>query len=185
MSKRVLVSLGVAACFLLGMAVMAIAEGDDAAAPAKTATKEHAYVGSPKCKMCHTGAAKGDIYQIWEKSKHAQAFANLPDDNKTNATCLACHTTGYGKTGGYDPKAESTAGLEGVGCEACHGPGADYKGMTVMKDLAKAKEAGLIIPDATTCKGCHEGKVPEGHKALPKFDFAASYKLIEHHGPEK
>jgi hypothetical protein len=175
--------MAAAGLFVLGTAHVAAAQDE----PAKEAKKEvvHEYVGVTACKMCHSGAAKGAIYESWEKTKHAQSFASLPDDKKTDATCLACHTTGYGKPGGYDPKSETAEKLASVECEACHGPGKDYKAMSVMKDAAKAKEAGLIMPDASTCKGCHEGTVPEGHKALPKFDYAAMVKLVEHHLPKK
>jgi hypothetical protein len=43
-------------------------------------------------------------------------------------------------------------------CETCHGNGADYMKMTVMKDPAKAKEAGLIAkPDMASCTAkCHK-----------------------------
>ena len=43
-------------------------------------------------------------------------------------------------------------------CEACHGNGADYMKMTIMKDPAKAKEAGLIAkPDKASCLAkCHK-----------------------------
>ncbi len=45
-----------------------------------------------------------------------------------------------------------------VDCEACHGNGADYMKLTVMKDPAKAKEAGLIAkPDKASCLAkCHK-----------------------------
>jgi DnaJ-class molecular chaperone len=43
-------------------------------------------------------------------------------------------------------------------CETCHGNGADYMKMSVMKDPAKAHEAGLIAkPDQASCtKSCHK-----------------------------
>ncbi len=40
-------------------------------------------------------------------------------------------------------------------CESCHGPGSEYKSLTVMKDTEKAKAAGLVIPTATFCGSCH------------------------------
>ena len=45
-----------------------------------------------------------------------------------------------------------------VECEACHGNGADYMKMSVMKDLAKAKEMGLIAkPEMASCTAkCHK-----------------------------
>ena len=43
-------------------------------------------------------------------------------------------------------------------CETCHGNGADYMKMSVMKDPAKAKEAGLIAkPGKESCTAkCHK-----------------------------
>jgi hypothetical protein len=54
--------------------------------------------------------------------------------------------------------------MAGVQCEACHGAGSDFKGLSVMKDLAKAKAAGLVIPTQTTCDGCHDGN--DHHKKM-------------------
>ncbi len=43
-------------------------------------------------------------------------------------------------------------------CEACHGNGAEYMKMAVMKDPVKAKEAGLIAkPTMASCTAtCHK-----------------------------
>jgi uncharacterized protein DUF4437 len=41
-------------------------------------------------------------------------------------------------------------------CESCHGPGSEYKSMTIMKDPEKAKAAGLVIPSAAFCANCHK-----------------------------
>ena len=43
-------------------------------------------------------------------------------------------------------------------CETCHGNGADYSKMAIMKDPVKAKDAGLIAkPDEASCtKSCHK-----------------------------
>ena len=40
-------------------------------------------------------------------------------------------------------------------CESCHGAGSEYKSLSVMKDIEKAKAAGLVLPNATFCKTCH------------------------------
>jgi hypothetical protein len=45
-------------------------------------------------------------------------------------------------------------------CEGCHGPGSEYKGMSVMKDPAKATAAGLVRPDEAFCSTCHTGVIP-------------------------
>jgi cytochrome c553 len=48
-----------------------------------------------------------------------------------------------------------------VDCETCHGPGSGYANMSTMKDPAKAKAAGLIMPNMESCGKCHgKGKVP-------------------------
>jgi hypothetical protein len=182
---RTIMVVATAAFLVVGASVCL---GQETKAPAKadtTKAKAHEYVGVGTCKMCHSGEAKGAIFETWSKTKHATAFANLPAEAKKNTKCFACHTTGYGKPGGYDPASANAAKLEGVTCEACHGPGKDYKSMSVMKDKKQAMAAGLIAPDATTCKVCHEGAVPEGHKERPKFEFATMVKLIEHHLPKK
>lgn len=150
----------------------------------------HSIVGSEKgCKMCHQGAAKGDQFKIWSESSHAKAFASLatPEalevgkklgiaEPQKDPKCLECHTTkGF-------LKAEVGAAYveaEGVGCEACHGAGSDYKGMTVMKDKAKAVAAGLVIPDEKTCVKCHNEKSP----TYKPFKFADAVKLIAHPKP--
>jgi hypothetical protein len=174
---RIVIVLGIAALLVVSAAHFVVAQD--------AAKKVPAYVGTKSCGMCHKGATKGEVLEKWTASAHAKAFANIPADKKADKACWACHTTGAGKAGGYAPDAKNAADLEGVGCESCHGPGSDYKGMAVMKDPVKAKAAGLITPDEKTCLGCHAGTVPEGHKALPKFDFAASKAKIAHPLPKK
>jgi hypothetical protein len=41
-------------------------------------------------------------------------------------------------------------------CESCHGPGSEYKALSIMKDPAKAKEAGLVMPSREFCATCHK-----------------------------
>jgi Cytochrome c554 and c-prime len=174
----------------MGLFIASLPAGAEGDATAKTdaAAPKPTYIGAGKCKMCHSGAAKGAIYETWEKSSHASALTNLPGDKQKDPACLGCHTTGYGK-GGYDPASETAATLAGVGCESCHGPGSEYKAMAVMKDPVKAKAAGLIVPDEKTCAGCHNAKIPQpcwkGADAAPAFVFADAYKKIEHHVPKK
>lgn len=55
----------------------------------------------------------------------------------------------------YNSWKESKHNAKGLDCEGCHGNGADYKSIAVMKDLAAAKKAGLILPDAAFCRKCH------------------------------
>ena len=128
MKRTVLVVVAVAAILGLGALVAS-------AAPT--------YIGAEKCKMCHKIQ-----YDSWAQTKHAKATesAKASKEWKYEAACLTCHATN---------KDEAMAGVQ---CEACHGAGSDYKTLSVMKDVAKAKAAGLVIPAQATCDGCHDGK---------------------------
>jgi hypothetical protein len=139
---------------------------------------DHTYVGAKTCKMCHSGEAKGKIYDKWAESAHAKTTELLKDKEVTDK-CYGCHATGFGK-GGYSP--QDTTGLyAGVQCEACHGPGSDYKKMNVMKDPKLSKEAGLIMPAPESCANCHN---TTHHKDL-KFDYKTFWPKIEHKLPAK
>jgi hypothetical protein len=138
---------------------------------------EHAYVGSKDCRKCHIKE-----YRSWEETKMAQAFELLkpgvspevkkqhgfdPDkDYTTDATCLPCHTTGYGKEGGF-VSVEETPNLVGVGCEDCHGPGGTYLQdgyMTLKNKEYKRSElvaVGLVHPvGEAQCVTCHNTDNP-------------------------
>ncbi len=68
--------------------------------------------------------------------------------------CKLCHKAQYSSwaTSAHARRAPP------LDCEGCHGPGSEYKALTVMKDPAKAKAAGLVQPDAAFCGKCHKGK---------------------------
>jgi hypothetical protein len=103
---------------------------------------DHEYVGADKCKMCHKVE-----YSSWETTTHAKATeaAKASTERTFTPECLKCHAT------------NASEDFPGVQCEACHGPGGDYKKMSIMKDLEAAKANGLIIPTQATCDGCHTG----------------------------
>ena len=58
----------------------------------------------------------------------------------------------------YDSWAATAHAKKGLTCEHCHGNGADYKAMPVMRDRAAAKAAGLILPGVDFCRKCHGAK---------------------------
>ncbi len=89
------------------------------------------YIGMQNCIDCHGNDAIGNQYRVWTASPHAKAYQMLSSaasfaiakkycitDPANNPTCLKCHTTGGGKV--------KITKKEGVGCEACHGPGSRY-----------------------------------------------------------
>jgi hypothetical protein len=157
------------------------------AAQGATEAAKPGYIGSDKCKLCHKGAKKGEVYEKWEASAHAKAFTVLPEASQKDASCLACHSTGFGK-GGFVAGAEGAEVHANVGCEACHGPGSEYKSNKIMKDREASVAAGLIIPKEETCAGCHAAEIPKacwaGKDAAPKFVFAEAFKTIEHKVPK-
>ena len=153
-------------------------------------TKEAKYVGTIKCKTCHNTAKNGEQFKIWQGSNHAKAYENLKSDEAkkkaavmgvkdplTSDKCLACHSTAAGKKNidtGF-------SAAEGVTCEACHGPGSEYKQMSTMKDRKLALAAGLILGNEKTCQNCHK-KDTAGH--TNKFTtFEKEFAKIKHPVP--
>lgn len=104
---------------------------------AVTAAAEPRYEGRKKCGSCHRVQ-----FESWEQTAHAKALDSLapkakaeakqktgldPDkDYRQDTDCVGCHSTGFNREGGYDPK-EPSKYLVGVGCETCHGPGSEYR----------------------------------------------------------
>jgi len=71
--------------------------------------------------------------------------------------CKMCHKAQY-ESWQSSKHATSNPAMD---CEACHGPGSDYKSMSVMKDKNAAIKAGLHVPVKADCAKCHgKGKVP-------------------------
>jgi nitrate reductase cytochrome c-type subunit len=154
-------------------------------------TKVHAFVGAEFCGMCHKSEKHGKQLEIWKASQHSQAYQALLTDSankiakdkgfstpaaKTEA-CLKCHTSGSNVDAsllGAKFKIE-----DGVQCETCHGAGADYKAITIMKDKNLAVANGLQLHDDlnTFCVKCHNSESPT-YKGAP--DITAMWDKIKH-----
>ncbi len=114
------------------------------------------YVGSAACQSCHAAE-----YQTWLEQPHAKAVATLEAKGEAgNAECLACHTTGFDKQGGFP--AGGTAGehpaLAAVGCESCHGPGSAHiaegsRKLGTIISLGDKCDSCVILQ---ICGGCHD-----------------------------
>ncbi|MCH7612407.1 MAG: cytochrome c family protein [Candidatus Marinimicrobia bacterium] len=131
------------------------------------------YMGTHKCKACHSSAKKGAQYKLWKETKHAKAYDLLLTDEAkqiaeakglTNTPdkapeCLECHTVGYG-VGGYEVKeaefwspaeddrkgkkaAKRMENLKNIGCEICHGPGSEYKKKKTMEAIFAGEVKGV------------------------------------------
>ena len=119
------------------------------------------YLGIEMCRRCHA-----DIMPRFVSSKHFRAFETLRQrDASTKAECVACHTTGYGRPGGYDPETEQKGApyLQGVQCEACHGPGTLH-----------ARDGSYVKSARESCRVCHTAKWS------PDFEFESYWKRASH-----
>lgn len=104
-----------------------------------------AYVGSDACQSCHAAE-----FETWSKQQHARSMASLEAKGEAgNGTCLVCHTTAYGRPGGFPSGGKHTehADLARVGCESCHGPGGDHVGPDAVR-------VGTIVSLTDKCGTC-------------------------------
>jgi hypothetical protein len=102
------------------------------------------HVGSDACKSCHAKE-----YESWAAGPHSHALASLESKGKTaDANCQKCHTTGFGRAGGFEPGSApaSHPDLARVGCESCHGPGGDH--------IHAEKKIGSIVSLGDKCDSC-------------------------------
>jgi len=156
------------------------------------AEANHKYVGIKKCSMCHKSESRGNQYGQWLSTKHSKAYetlagpagqetaqkAGIAGNPQEAPRCLKCHITGYGEDAGLF--GEGFVKADGVQCEACHGAGNDYFSILVMKDKAKAIEAGLTMPTKEVCVKCHNTESPN----FKGFDFDSYFKKIAHPRPK-
>ena len=150
------------------------------------------YIGSMTCaKICHKTKKQGVQLRLWQESAHAKAWETLAgekalaiakkmgiDDPQKSDQCVKCHTTAHGVSAELLGKKFSHE--EGVGCEACHGPGSLYKKRSVMKSREKSVAMGLLLPDEKTCLTCHNEESP----TYKPFNYDERWSAIVHPKPE-
>jgi peroxiredoxin len=135
-----------------------------------------AHVGSEACRSCHEAE-----FASWEAGPHAGSLASLAQQEKQgNVDCLPCHTTGFGKPGGFPPGAEAAAhaDLARVGCESCHGPGGDHVQESATKlgsilSLGDKCDSCVILQ---ICGGCHDDANDPGFE----FEVLDKIETIRH-----
>ncbi|HYA40805.1 MAG TPA: cytochrome c family protein [Syntrophobacteraceae bacterium] len=118
------------------------------------------YVGSEGCKECH--ANEYATFKQFNKKAHSfQSILRLRKGlSETELKkCFECHTTGYGKEGGFRSENE-TPHLKDAGCEVCHGPGGIHAETGDPKDI-KGK---LTTKD---CECCHNAERVGAFKYKP------------------
>ena len=125
------------------------------------------FLGSAACRTCHAAA-----YARWAATGHARDYAGLAAADRRVSACLRCHVTGFGVRFGYRATDESRD-LANVGCESCHGPGADH-GRSAHPELVPTLTGGECPPCEVNriCRLCH---TPE---RSPAFDLARDLTKI-------
>ncbi len=105
------------------------------------------YAGAKLCLACHLAVCQYETNTAHASAFSSPAFAAL--GGQTNASCLPCHTVGYGLATGF-VSAKATPLLAGVQCENCHGPAANHAGSPDNPIIRPRVEVA-----ATLCGGCH------------------------------
>ncbi len=154
------------------------------------------YIGVKKCAgTCHKGDAKGNQLEIWQSSKHSQAWKTLETEEANELAkkkgfetpaaetpeCIKCHVLGKDIV---ETEFEDTFDkTQGVQCESCHGPGSEYKKLSIMKDRDKSIENGLIVHDEKEafCTQCHNSESP----TFESFNYDELWEQIKHPKPSK
>ena len=148
-------------------------EGENEAAPSPTQevptpTIEQSFVGTNQCFVCHRPQANA-----WSETAHAQSFSHLPEPYQDDSSCLSCHVTGPGAPA--EVVLQEGKDLRMVGCESCHGPGAQHIDAAQRFVLATTDDAQLeqqikrtIVktPRDDACLRCH---TRQSHGAHPAF----------------
>ena len=109
------------------------------------------YVGTAACGECHP-----DQFEAFtQNSKKAKSYTSIERmaaklTPKELKECYSCHTTGYGKPGGFLSE-QATPHLKNNGCEVCHGPGSLHAESEDPEDLNR-------IVDVEECLTCHNSE---------------------------
>ncbi len=139
--------------------------------------KDSPFIGNQVCTACHAESTS-----VWEKSRHASAFATLENLGKHfDPECLECHVVGLNPWFSSENSSEAVLKFEGkrgflslnltphltnVQCENCHGPAVDH--------LANSKIKPAEHNPASVCVECHQGS----HS--PLFEFGKYWQKIKH-----
>ena len=118
------------------------------------------FVGSEACKDCHETEYKN--FTSYARKAHSYKSVKTLVKGLTDQEikkCYECHTTGYGKEGGFRSEAE-TPQLKDAGCEVCHGPGSLHCETSDVKDI-KGKLS------AKDCEICHSSERIQSFRYRP------------------
>lgn len=124
------------------------------------------YVGVEACRKCHqkeyesfmTYARKSRSFESIERLKKRLTAEEIKG-------CYSCHTTGYGKPGGFISP-EKTPHLKIAGCEVCHGPGEFHVKTKSPRDIKRR----MTIKD---CEVCHTSERVKAFRYKPMIHGGA------------
>ena len=105
------------------------------------------FIGSEACGDCHP--EEYENYTKFAKKAHSSHSIKIMASDLTEEEikgCYSCHTTGYGKPGGF-VSFEETPQLANSGCEVCHGPGSLHADSQDIADI----DHDLDIEMCTSC----------------------------------
>lgn len=166
---------------------------------------QHAYVGIKKCKTCHAKELYGDQVSPWREGKHSKAYESLGSKKALQyardrgiggspqeaGDCLKCHVTGHdvdARLIKFELDRE-----DGIQCESCHGPGADYRKRSTMSDRDEAMRNGMVLQSEEVCVTCHNDESPAWNSKRytradgnhSGFDYEQAKEAIAHPIPEE
>jgi peroxiredoxin len=134
------------------------------------------HVGSLACQSCHPAE-----FETWSGGPHARAVASLAKTGKeADADCLACHTTAFGRSGGFpeDAAVAQHEDLARVGCESCHGPGGDHvkEGTPKIGNIVSLGDKCDSCVILQICGSCHDDANDPGFE----FEVLDKIEAIRH-----
>ncbi len=131
----------------------------------------------------------------WDAAKN-EWFSLYPDEaipagdalhwtgwrQNANSGCIECHATGF-RTGPDSAEGgtfRSSWAAPGVGCQACHGPGADHLEWANGDDAKKDAGLRVLFPDSVAeverCAACHALRTPLVPDRSPEDRFADAFR---------
>ncbi len=220
--------IGISILFVLGVFIAwpawyteSFAENKDPAVSEKTDSDDlYLYMGASSCSgsNCHgNSTARTNLrigqneFYIWsQKDKHARAYEVLTNADakiiagnlkiakpEESERCLACHAVPVGP----DHQGDFYDLMEGVSCEACHGPAGQWLNPHIRPgfDRQKATSLGMyntkdLVKRAEKCLECHAGAdgkdvthelIGAGHPRLTFEIDSYTYAMPTHWQPPK
>lgn len=150
-TSRTPLSLG--GMLLIGL-ILALWAGRGGVAAAPGEEPSSVYVGPTACGGCHPEILKSFLAYSGKAQTMSEVNRIRGLTPQETQRCLGCHTTGYGKPGGFKSAAE-TPELHNLGCEVCHGPGSNH--------VNSGGDPKTIIgkPTLKVCETCHDSTTVE------------------------